>query len=97
MGRTVVVAPDLGAAKLAERYAASLQNSVAIVRKFRESATAVAMIGDVGGRPVVIVDDTVVQQDSAAPIEVYSIAPLLADAIARMHHHQPLHVLLPQV
>ncbi|MFX0577863.1 hypothetical protein [Nocardia nepalensis] len=34
-GRTIVVAPDLGAAKLAEQFAASMQDSVAIVRKFR--------------------------------------------------------------
>ncbi|MEV2225926.1 ribose-phosphate pyrophosphokinase [Nocardia vinacea] len=148
-GRTIVVAPDFGAAKLAERYAASMQDSVAIVRKFRESATevsAVEMIGDISGRPVLIVDDmistgatieaaiqilhyhatdivaaathgplvppaaarlralplrrvivtdTVAQQDSAAPFEVHSVAPLLADAIARMHHNQPLRELLP--
>ncbi|MFE9325007.1 ribose-phosphate diphosphokinase [Nocardia sp. NPDC052278] len=147
-GRTIVVAPDFGAAKLAEQYAASMQDSVAIVRKFRESATevsAVEMIGDISGCPVLIVDDmistdatieaaiqilhyhatdivaaathgplvppaaarlralalrrvivtdTVAQQDSAAPFEVRSVAPLLADAIARMHHNQPLRELL---
>ncbi|MEU7141660.1 ribose-phosphate pyrophosphokinase [Nocardia sp. NPDC046473] len=146
-GRTVVVAPDLGAAKLAEQYAGAMQDSVAIVRKFRESGTAVRAvetIGDVSGRPVVIVDDmictgatieaavqslhfhatdlvavathgpltpaaaarlralplrriivtdTVAQQDSAAPFEVCSVAPLLADTIARLHHNHPLHEL----
>ncbi|WP_433520208.1 ribose-phosphate diphosphokinase [Nocardia pseudovaccinii] len=42
----------------------------------------------------VIVTDTVAQHDSAAPFEVRSVAALLADAIARMHHNQPLRELL---
>jgi ribose-phosphate pyrophosphokinase len=58
----VVVAPDLGAVKLAERYAAVLDSSVAIVRKHRESGSAVNTLdiaGDVRGRPVVIIDDMI--------------------------------------
>lgn len=58
----VVVAPDLGAAKLAERYAVLLRASVAVVRKQRESGstvTASEIAGDVRGRPVVIVDDMI--------------------------------------
>jgi ribose-phosphate pyrophosphokinase len=58
----VVVAPDLGAVKLAERYAAVLHGPVAVVRKQRESGSAVSasdVAGDVRGRPVVIVDDMI--------------------------------------
>ncbi|WP_225726297.1 MULTISPECIES: ribose-phosphate pyrophosphokinase [unclassified Nocardia] len=142
--RAVIVAPDLGAAELAERYASRRPGAVALVRKFRESGStvkALEMIGQVEHRPVVIVDDmiatgatieaavhtlhyhatdivvaathgpllpaatarlrhlpvrrvlvtdTVAQQDSAAPMEVYSVAPLLADAIARLHNDQPV-------
>ncbi len=57
-----VVAPDLGAVKLAERYAAVLHGPVAVVRKQRESGSAVAALdiaGDVGGRAVVIIDDMI--------------------------------------
>ena len=58
----VVVAPDLGAVKLAERYATVLHGSVAVVRKQRESGSAVAALdiaGDVRGRPAVIIDDMI--------------------------------------
>lgn len=58
----VVVAPDLGAVKLAERYATVLHGPVAVVRKQRESGSAVAALdiaGDVRGRPAVIVDDMI--------------------------------------
>lgn len=58
----VVVAPDLGAVKLAERYAAVLGGQVAVVRKHRQSGAAVTALdiaGDVRGRPAVIVDDMI--------------------------------------
>lgn len=58
----VIVAPDLGAVKLAERYAAVLNGPVAVVRKQRESGSAVSALdvaGDVRGRPAVIVDDMI--------------------------------------
>jgi ribose-phosphate pyrophosphokinase len=58
----VVVAPDLGAVKLAERYAAVLHGPVAVVRKQRESGSVVSTLdiaGDVRGRPVVIIDDMI--------------------------------------
>jgi ribose-phosphate pyrophosphokinase len=61
-GSTVVVAPDLGAVKLAERYAALLGCSVAVVRKVRTSGGTVEaheLVGDVEGRPTVIVDDMI--------------------------------------
>lgn len=58
----VVVAPDLGAVKLAERYATSLRRTVAVVRKTRlDGATVEAqeLVGDVESRPTVIVDDMI--------------------------------------
>jgi ribose-phosphate pyrophosphokinase len=138
----VVVAPDLGAIKLAERYAALVQRPVAVIRKTRVSATAVRaeeLVGDVEGRSVLLVDDmistggtieaavhvlrargasgtllvaathgllvdpaparlaalagrVVVTDTVREPghpglsIEVCSIATLLGDAIARLHH-----------
>ncbi|GAB4585622.1 ribose-phosphate diphosphokinase [Nocardia sp. IFM 10818] len=138
-GHTVVVAPDLGAARLAERFAAPVQDTVAIVRKFRQSGAvvnAVEILGDIERRPVVLVDDmictgatveaalrllhghaadivvaathgpltaagatrlralgvrrivvtdSIALPDTAPPIEVCSIAPLLAEAIADLH------------
>lgn len=60
--RTVVVAPDLGAVKLAERYAAILDLPVAIVRKSRmsgERVRAVDIVGDVRDRQPLIVDDMI--------------------------------------
>ena len=147
----VVVAPDLGAAKLAEHYASLLRRPVAVVRKSRLSAVAVhseEIAGDVNGRPAVIIDDmistgatieaaagvllahggapdivvaathgplvdtasdrlerlpvrqvlttdTLARGPVAMPsLRVKSAAPLLAEAISRLHHDQPLGDLL---
>ncbi|MFD2350819.1 ribose-phosphate diphosphokinase [Nonomuraea ferruginea] len=147
----VVVAPDLGAVKLAEHYGALLSCPVAVVRKTRLSGTRVVaeeLVGDVRDRPVVIVDDmistggtieaaaevvashgaapeivvvathglfvasaaerlsratirrilvtdTVAQRpDSGMPLDVCSVAPLLADAIGRLYRNEPLDQLL---
>lgn len=101
----MIVAPDQGAAKLAERYAASMQDWVAIVRKFRESGTsvrAVETIGDVSGHPVVIVDDMICTGatiEAAVQILHYHATDLVVAAI-----HGPLtptaadrlHELIPQ-
>ena len=143
---SVVVAPDLGAVKLAERYAEVLHGPVAVVRKQRESGAAVSALdvaGDVRGRPAVIVDDmittgatieaavellrlrgaapdivvaathglfvhaavnrmrdlelervlvtdTVAPKEAGALIDVCSIAPTLAMAIACMHNDKPV-------
>ena len=148
---TVVVAPDLGAVKLAERYASLLGLSVVIVRKTRMSGTTVRaeeLVGQVDGRPAIVVDDMIssgatieaavrllldngarpdvvvaathglfvgeaverlaklplrrlVVTDSlsgveshALPVEVTSIAPLLATAINRLHGDEPVDELL---
>ncbi|HXQ28011.1 MAG TPA: ribose-phosphate pyrophosphokinase [Gemmatimonadales bacterium] len=58
----VVVAPDLGAAKLAERYARVLRLPVAIVHKERQAGAEVsvrAITGDVRNRVPIIVDDMI--------------------------------------
>ena len=58
----VVVAPDLGAVKLAERYATLLARPVVIVRKTRVSGAEVRsteLVGDVSGRAALIVDDMI--------------------------------------
>lgn len=58
----VVVAPDLGAVKLAERYAALLNLPMVIIHKRRLSGTAVRVeevVGNVGGRAPVVVDDMI--------------------------------------
>lgn len=55
-----VVAPDVGAVKLAKRYSQALKSEFAIVAKHRVSATqveAMNVIGDVKGRDVFIIDD----------------------------------------
>src|SRR5271165_2474844 len=148
-GGAVVVAPDLGAVKLAEHYASLLHRPVAVVRKTLMTGATVRaeeIAGDVAGR--VVVDDMIstgatieaaarvllahggapaivvaathgllvagavgrlgrlpvqctVTTDSllrghppALPLQVESIAPLLADAISRLHHEQPLGDLL---
>ncbi len=58
----VVVAPDLGAVKLAERYAAAPDLPLAVVRKTRlsgEKVHAVDLVGDVRDRRPLIVDDMI--------------------------------------
>ena len=149
----VVVAPDLGAVKLAERYAELLGVPTAIIHKRRLSGTEVRaeeVVGDVEGRAPVIVDDMIstggticaamqalleqgarrsllvaathglfvgpaaqrlgelplehlVVTDSVPlvagfplPVQVASIAELLADAIGRLHDNEPLDELTPQ-
>ena len=77
----VVVAPDFGAGKLAERYASLLGLSVAIVHKTRVTGTTVRaeeLMGQVDGRPAVIVDDMI---STGATIEA-AVRPLL-DNVAR--------------
>lgn len=59
---TIVVAPDLGAVKLAERYGRLLSRPVAIVHKARLSGSEVrvhAIVGEVAGRAPILVDDMI--------------------------------------
>jgi ribose-phosphate pyrophosphokinase len=149
--RSVVVAPDLGATKLAERYATILRLPVAIVHKTRLSGHQVsvrAITGEVRGLAPLLVDDMIstggtiaaaedallsagclpditvvashallvgpaadrlarvptrrliatdslpVAASSALPLEVVSLAALLADAIDRLHTNRSLEDLL---
>ena len=141
----VIVSPDLGAVKLAERYAALLRLPVAIVHKTRLSGTEVSvrgLVGEVRGRTPIVIDDMIstggtvaaaiaavldagavpdvtvvvshallvgpaaerlarlpirrlVATDSVdlgtpagVPLERVSLAPLLADAVGRLHGNQ---------
>lgn len=59
---TVVVAPDLGAVKLAERYASLLHLPLAVVHKTRLSGNEVraqAVVGSVNSRVPLVVDDMI--------------------------------------
>jgi ribose-phosphate pyrophosphokinase len=58
----IVVSPDIGAVKMAERYAKLLDLSVAIIHKSRISGAEVSVqriVGDVRGREVLVVDDMI--------------------------------------
>lgn len=59
---TVLVAPDLGAVKLVERFAGRLDAPVAVVRKVRLSGAevrALQVVGEVRGRRPVVIDDMI--------------------------------------
>jgi ribose-phosphate pyrophosphokinase len=139
--RSIVVAPDLGAVKLAEHYARLLELPLAIVHKTRVSGREVSVrqiVGDVRDCAPIIVDDmlstggtieaaaralvaagarpgatvlvthglfaepaedvlaplsiqrmlttdSVTQHPYRLPLEVHSLAPLLAEALRRLH------------
>ena len=60
--QSVIVAPDLGAAKLADRYGRLLGCPVAVVHKTRLTGTEVSVqgvTGDVRGRRTLVVDDMI--------------------------------------
>ena len=60
LNNPVVVSPDVGGLKMANAYAQALDASLAIVAKRRKSPTevsATSLIGEVEGRPVILVDD----------------------------------------
>jgi ribose-phosphate pyrophosphokinase len=83
---TVLVAPDLGAAKLAERYALQLhsQPAVAMVHKVRVSGSDVRVTrvtGDVQHRAPVIVDDMIT---TGGTIEAAVDALLAAGCLPRI-------------
>jgi len=62
VSNAVVVAPDEGALKLADRYATTLGLPLAFVRKRRlsgENVSVEEVVGDVRGRQVVLVDDMI--------------------------------------
>jgi ribose-phosphate pyrophosphokinase len=58
----VVVAPDVGAAKMARGFARRMEATFAIIDKRRPSqnvAEVMEVVGEVGGRPCIIVDDMI--------------------------------------
>jgi ribose-phosphate pyrophosphokinase len=60
LGDLVVVSPDIGGLKMAYAYSQVLEGSLAIVAKRRKSATEVesmAVIGEIRGKNVLLVDD----------------------------------------
>jgi ribose-phosphate pyrophosphokinase len=63
-GKLVIVSPDAGRVKSAERYASSLGCDIAIIHKHRShtkanSVEAKHLIGDVKGKTCIIVDDMI--------------------------------------
>jgi ribose-phosphate pyrophosphokinase len=150
-GDSVIVAPDLGAVKLAERYQAYLHLPVVVIHETRVSGSDVslrAVIGDVKDRAPIVVDDMIttggtveaavkglleagcrpdvsvvathalfvgpaitrlqalpirqlvgtdsVEATSELPVhfQVIDVAPLIADAIGRLHRDQSLDAIL---
>ncbi len=61
-GDAVIVSPDLGAVKMAERYAKLLDLPVAIIHKSRISGEEVAVrriVGDIRNKEVLVIDDMI--------------------------------------
>jgi ribose-phosphate pyrophosphokinase len=78
----VIVAPDLGAVKLAERYASLLDAPVAVVHKARVSGSMVRVTritGDVTRRAPIIVDDMI---STGGTIEAATASVLGAGCLA---------------
>jgi ribose-phosphate pyrophosphokinase len=78
---SVVIAPDLGAAKLADQYARLLKLPAAVVHKTRLSGSEVVaerVVGDVTGRTPIIVDDMI---STGGTVEAAARAVLQAGAI----------------
>jgi ribose-phosphate pyrophosphokinase len=86
----VVVAPDLGAMRLAERYARALKLPLAVVHKSRLTGDAVrigGVTGEVRGRAPVIVDDMVSTGGTiAAAVEALLERGALADVTVVASH-----------
>jgi ribose-phosphate pyrophosphokinase len=79
---SVVVSPDLGAVKRAERYAAQLKLPVAVVHKYRTSGSHVqarSITGEVKGSAPILVDDMI---STAGTIEA-AVNALLEAGCAR--------------
>jgi ribose-phosphate pyrophosphokinase len=78
---SVIVAPDLGAVKLAESYGELLRRPIAIVHKTRLSGEAVrvrGIAGQISGRAPVIVDDMI---STGATIEAAGAALIAAGSL----------------
>jgi ribose-phosphate pyrophosphokinase len=88
----VVVAPDVGAAKMARGYARRLNATFAIIDKRRPSpnvAEVLTVVGEVEGRPCLITDDMI---DTAGTLE--SVVHALAERGASEIYAAATHALL---
>lgn len=77
----VVVSPDLGAVKMAERYAGHLGMPLVLVHKQRVSGSAVqahGLVGDVRGKSLIVVDDMI---STAGTVEAATNAAIEAGAL----------------
>jgi ribose-phosphate pyrophosphokinase len=87
---SVIVAPDLGAVKLAERYARSLHMPIAVVNKTRvsgEEVEAKGIVGDVRGRPSLIVDDMITTGGTiAAAVNMVTAAGAASEVTVAASH-----------
>jgi len=78
---SVVLAPDMGAFRLAEYYASALNLPLAIVAKTRvsgEEVIAQSLIGDVRGKRLIVVDDMII---TGATVEAAIKKAIAAGAI----------------
>jgi ribose-phosphate pyrophosphokinase len=87
---SVVVAPDLGAVRLAQRYAGGLGLPVAIVHKTRLSGAAVevrALTGEVRDRQPIIVDDMISTGSTiAAAVQALRLAGARQETVVAATH-----------
>jgi ribose-phosphate pyrophosphokinase len=86
----VVVAPDLGALKLARRFAVRLDLPLAVVHKSRVSPREVVahqLVGDVRGRRPIIVDDMIsTGRTIAAAVDAAIAAGAVREAVVAATH-----------
>jgi ribose-phosphate pyrophosphokinase len=88
----VVVAPDVGAAKMARGFARRMDATFAIIDKRRPSqnvAEVMEVVGDVNGKPCIIVDDMI---DTAGTL--VSVVEALAERGATQIYAAATHALL---
>lgn len=80
----VIVSPDLGAVKLAEKYAQVLGLPIAIVHKHRVSGaevTAAGVVGDVAGKRPILIDDMIT---TGGTVEAAAHAVIAAGALPEL-------------
>ena len=87
---SVVVAPDLGASKLADRFARDLEVPFAVVHKTRLSGVTVVagqVTGEVAGRRPIVVDDMITTGGTVrAALEAVGAAGATGEAVVCVTH-----------